>query len=511
MQTARRTSQFGANRSGDRGSLLITALLFSAVLGVALVSYLSLSRNALQVARRTLYVTDATNLAESGLEEALYCFKQAATSAGAVTAWTGWTISGKNALRTLDSVDRNQHAIGTVKVYVKGYSGGDTDPYVIAQATITPFDGSKPIVKVLRINLGMDCFFANGLVGINGISINKSGSSLSYDSNPTDSPTGPWKRYSTSLDRSKSSMVVVTGNLSVPSNYPLKGDLYLGSGVSKPSSLSVSGTIYTNYNGIFPMPDYPTAASVSQSENLSFSSPSSYWKSRRWWWLGVFRRHQSGYLPLTLPESGDLPAADGRYYYFCDKTTIGNLTIASGKNVTIVGTNTDMTGGLYLQTKSTLQIYIDGAINIGGWKNSDYWRNAFTAGDSAGALKLFTTTTQNCLINCDYPVYACVYAPNATLNLTGGWGTGWGNKSGDGWDKWGSWWWKRFFSSNAASDVVGSFVGKKLVVDDNIDFIFDEALLTSGAGRIWSLKGWSELNPLTEKTTIGTLTGDFLP
>ncbi len=317
MQPSRCSSRFAATRSRSRASLLITALLFSAVLGVALVGYLSLSRNALQLARRTLYMTDATNLAESGLEEALYCFKQAVTSAGATTAWTGWTISGKNAMRTLGSVERNHHAIGTVQVYVKGYSGGDTDPYVIAQATITPLDGTKPIVKILRINLGMDCFFANGLVGINGISINKSGSSLSYDSNPTGAPTGPWKRYVTSLDHAKTSMVVVSGNLSVPSNYPLKGDLYLGTGVSRPSSLSVSGNTYLNYNGIFPMPDYPTDSSVSQSLNLSFSSPSSYWKSRKWWWLATFKRHQSGYLPLTLPQSGDQPAADGRYYYFC--------------------------------------------------------------------------------------------------------------------------------------------------------------------------------------------------
>ena len=56
----------------ERGSMLITALLFCAGIAMVLGTYLSLSRTTLKVAHRTFFSSDAANLAEAGVEEALY-------------------------------------------------------------------------------------------------------------------------------------------------------------------------------------------------------------------------------------------------------------------------------------------------------------------------------------------------------------------------------------------------------------------------------------------------------
>ena len=77
----------------ERGSLLIVAMLLSAVIAVSLGSYLALGRNALTLANRSFYYNGALNIAETGIEEALWSFNQATAGVALATAWQGWDIS----------------------------------------------------------------------------------------------------------------------------------------------------------------------------------------------------------------------------------------------------------------------------------------------------------------------------------------------------------------------------------------------------------------------------------
>jgi hypothetical protein len=220
--------------AGRRGSVLLTALLFAAGLALVLGSYLSLSRTSLKVAHRTFFANDAANLAEAGLEEALACFNLMAAGTAPATAWTGWTISGANAMRSLPPLNRSQNAVGLIKVYVKGYDGSDAAPYVVAQATVTPFDGGAPVIKTVHLVIRRTAAtLAHGLVALNGLTLNNSTYVDSYISNPSGSPTGPWLVYSTSIDRSNASVVVLGGSVNIGSGQ-IRGDLYLGAGVAAP-------------------------------------------------------------------------------------------------------------------------------------------------------------------------------------------------------------------------------------------------------------------------------------
>src|SRR4051812_19324345 len=116
--------------NAQRGSVLLTAMLVAIVIAIALASYLSLGRTSLKLAHRTFFSSDASNLAEAGVEEALYCFNLVGAGTAPAVAWAGCTLSGASARRTLPPFNRDQNGVGIVKVFVQGYNGSDTAPYV---------------------------------------------------------------------------------------------------------------------------------------------------------------------------------------------------------------------------------------------------------------------------------------------------------------------------------------------------------------------------------------------
>jgi hypothetical protein len=438
--------------AGERGSMLLTAMLFAAGIALVLGSYLTLSRTSLKVAQRTFFANDAANLAEAGLEEALYCFKQMEAGTAAATAWNGWTFSGANAMRTLTPFNRDQNAIGVTKIYVKGYDGTDAAPYVIAQATVTPFDGGAPIIKTVHLVIRRSATtLAHGLVALTGLDLNNSAFADSFNSNPSASPTGPWLNYSSSIARSGASVVVLGGTVEIASG-KVYGNLYLGPGVAAPSSADYTGTVTTNYSATFPFPVYPTTTSVSRSYSLGST------------------------IPGLLPRVGDLPASDGRYYYFCSNTTIRNFVVTANRKISIIGTTTGMTSGITLPTTSSLHVYMDRALvlsggadlNVGGW---------------AGNLRIYTTTTLDCTIANNSQLVAWFQAPNAELRASG---------------------------NNSSNMLVGFFLAKFIFASGSMDFHFDESLQPVAAAATYDVTRWLDFQSAADRATVSGLTGGYL-
>jgi hypothetical protein len=440
---------FDARITSRRGSVLITALLLAIIIAVGLGAYLSLSRTSLKLSQRTFFGNDALNLAEAGLEEAIYSFNQ--MGAGSTGAWTSWTISGPNAMRTLPPFDRAQNGVGIVKVFVRGYDGSNATPLVISQATITPFDGGAPVTKTLQYALKNNTGYSmNGIVALNGLTIKGQGIADSFDSNPTENPNGPWLPYSSAIARANTRVIVPAGTLTL-GNGKVFGNLLIGPAVAVPPASQVTGFIQTNFNGTFKMPAPPTAAAVSQSYNLGAA------------------------IPAVLPAAGHLPAADGNYYYFCTGATVSNTTVPTGKNVVIVGTATGMGSGLTLQGTASCIIYIDGPVSCTGVINNGSW---------AGALRIFTTTSAACTIGNNGQIIACLYAPNAQLTASGGGNSGM---------------------------LVGYFLAKTITTTGHMDFHYDEALQPLSDGNPWELTQWLDLQTAADRASVSTVTNNFLP
>src|SRR3954470_16185058 len=68
----------------QRGTVLIVALIFAAILALSITSFLKLAGNASKLANRSFYLDGAQNLVDTGLEQALYSLNNSAltTTAG---------------------------------------------------------------------------------------------------------------------------------------------------------------------------------------------------------------------------------------------------------------------------------------------------------------------------------------------------------------------------------------------------------------------------------------------
>lgn len=496
-----------------RGSVLIVALLLASIISVSLVSYIKLCTTSLKLAHRTLLASTAGNLAEIGLEDAIWSFNQ--MGAGSATAWNTWgtpvttkvaaanvtrggsgytaaptvtfnggggngatataiitngavtdiqisnggsgytaapTVAfsggygnGATAVATHTSITRpeqtfalDQNATGRVKVYVAGHDGSYSSPVIVAKATITPYDGGAPIIRIVKVTMRFNGPFVNGVVAKNGLTWNGQPMADSWISNPTNSPTGPWVNYTVAGARANNTVADLTGTVELGAQGVVNGTLSMGATVTKSNKGTVNGTTNYNFSYQFNMPAYPTTASLDNYYNVGAT------------------------VPATLPRVLDNPnTTDGRYYYFAVGASFGT-TVVAGKNVTIVGSGTtNVSGTVNIPSTSTLKVYTDGTIN------GTFVNNAW-----AGALQLYTTTTAGTTINGNQNIKACIFAPNSPITGNGGGNTG------------------AFF---------GSFIGATVTSNGHMDFHYDESLGRIASAKPWSLTIWRELQTTAER------------
>ncbi len=371
----------------------------------------------------------------------------------------------RSARRTLATFPLDQNATGSVKVYVAGYDGYDGNPLIVAQSTITPYDSGTPVIKIIQVTLRFNGPFVNGVVAKNGINWNGNPMADSWNSNPSNSLTGPWTAYTVAGARANTTVADLTGTVDLGANGVVNGTLSLGSAVAYGNTGTVNGTKNYNFSYQFSMPAYPTTASLDKYYNIGSA------------------------VPATLPRIGDLAnTADGRYYYFVVAASFGSTTtVEAGKKVTIVGSGNSAVAGTItipaptvpIPTPASLFVYTDGSIMVTtGSNKTKYVNNAW-----AGALQLYTTTTADTTINGNENIRACIFAPNSAITGNGG------------------------GSSAAAGGFHGSFVGKTVTSNGHMNFHYDESLARIASAKPWSLTVWRELQTAAERAWYATQLG----
>ncbi len=183
------------SRKRPRGTILIVALLVLAFIAFVLGSYINLNLTTARLADRSYCSNVAFNLAETGAEEALWSFNQAA--GGSSTAWSEWHQSGTAAWKKFTGFDISPGTTGAVKVYVdntSAASGGQ--PKVVALGMATPFNAEQA-TKMIEITLRRRSLFAGGLVARESVSFLGTHPSVdSWDSDPDHNPATPPVPYS---------------------------------------------------------------------------------------------------------------------------------------------------------------------------------------------------------------------------------------------------------------------------------------------------------------------------
>lgn len=162
------------HRSSERGSALLAALCLATVLTIALGSYLTLCYRTLELSTRSLQGTQTVELAETGMEEALWALNK--------NDWSSWAISGTTATRTLSGFTFDNNVTGRVELTITSYNGTAGTRVVTVNGITLESDG-QTMRRTLSSTAGLAPLFVNALAGTTStVTFTSGGTVDSYDS-----------------------------------------------------------------------------------------------------------------------------------------------------------------------------------------------------------------------------------------------------------------------------------------------------------------------------------------
>ncbi len=476
-------TNFPSRDRSQRGSLLIVAMIMCAVIGISLVSYLNLGRNTMVTSNRALYSYASMNLAENGLEEAVYSLNKAVADPAYVWTANNWTTTGPsnvNARRRLPANNTttyafDQGATGFVRVYVYNYQGLAA-PKAVVRSTITLGGGdTRTIEKWVYVQLRKTSKFSNGLVAKNSLRFNGTNASVDSWNSHSDTPTTADDiRYSAGVrldNGSIGSISVAVGAVGV-NNADIWGYAATGAGLPSVGSQGRIGPFGTGL-GTMDM------TRVSSDFTASFdpvTAPTSG---------SAISAISASDLPLTLGTVGatttlSLPSITG------NGSSTNVLTIVG--DTTLVLTNTSGSSALSLTGNASiviapgakLTIYTAGDIALGGNGIANGGTTA-AASNNPIDFKIWgtSTTSQSIHVAGNGALSGIIYAPNGDVTINGN------------------------------GDVMGSVVANNITLTGNAAFHYDESLANFGGNNPYRVSKWKELTDATGADSRETYIADL--
>ncbi len=454
-------------RQRERGAVLIVALMLASIIAIALGSYLALSQSSLRLANRSFFNTGAMNVAETGVEEALWSFNQVAGGASASTAWSGWDYTdGITAKRTFTDFALSGGGTASVKVYVDNYNPtGSAQPKVVSQATITIPNETRTLSKTIETTLRRRSKFAMGLVAKNQITFNGNNASVdSWNSDPDNDPATAAVPYSAAVKRDSGSVgstSVAVGSVAI-NNADIWGFASVGSSGSTGLSVGSNGTVAafgqpqgtvdttrvaTDFTANFDSIADPSAGSVITSIGATLGT------------VGTTATYRfSGQINSSLTIAGNV-----------------TLILTAGAGATAIR----LTGGgdgINIPSGSSLTIYTAADVMIAG-------NGVLNSNTQPNTFQLWGTSTsgiaQNLEVKGNGSLQGVVYAPNANVRITGN------------------------------GDVLGSVVANNITVVGNAAFHYDEALANWGGSNPYGVIKWRELTTAADRAFYVTQLSSF--
>lgn len=471
---------FPSRLQSQRGSLLIVSMIMSAIIGISIASYIRLGLQSQKISNRALYNNGAINLAENGMEEAMYAINQMV--ADATYAWPSWTTDGtasdSSAWRKWSGYTFDQNATGIVRVYVYNYTGV-VAPRIVARSTVTLGGAtSAPIEKWIEISLSKTSKFANGLVAKNNISF--SGGNVLVDS------------YNSDPDNDGDPADVVPYSDASKNDNGSVGSISIAPAAVDPGNGTIYGYAATGGSGISVGPQgrigpFGTAEGDIADGHTSTDFSASF--------DNVTAPTTHSYTPIAADPT-DLPGAvppagDGKYYIELTQIRYNStLTVAADKEVILKITNSGTggggaliiggSGGIVLETGAKLIVYTAGEIAIAG----NGVTNGGTTNATAGPPINFqiwgtkTSPTQPISIKGNGVLSGIIYAPFASVSLNGG---------------------------GSSGSVLGSIVANDITVTGGGNFHYDESLANFGGGNPYRVTSWRELTTAAARNSFASV------
>lgn len=472
----------------ERGSVLLVALIFSALIAIALGSYLSLGTNAMQLSHRSLYNNAAMNLAETGLEESMWSINQILEDNA--NAWDGWTSLGSARKRSFGPFTLEQGVTGSVTVYVEHAPTSSTPtglaPIIHTKSTVVLPRGA-PIEKWITVELTRRSLFANGLLAKNSITFNGNTAMVdSYDSRKgvynQNLGSGEYNRYAEGPAASISVQADTfnLGNADIY-GYVSVGTTTVDAGLNVGPNGTVSGTL--GQQGVI---DYDRTTPNFTANLTDATAPS----------VGTYTANPpiTSIGSMTLPRATDVPTveADGthNYYIIANKIDIGGnasnqLVIEENKNVIIIltpttGTAIDVKGSasIVVQQNASLNIYTEANVAIGGNGVANDVANPPQNFMLWGTRPSTAASAQSISVAGNGQLSAVVYAPNANVTANGG---------------------------GSSGNIMGAIVGSNITVTGGSMFHYDMALAELNDEEPFGISIWNELTSAASRSAVASL------
>lgn len=195
-----------------RGSISLMTLCLISALGVAVGSYFALLTQTQRLGARQFQNDRVRELAEVGLEEALWALNQDNWAASGPTNGSAWATAGSDRSVTLSYGSLGQGATGQVVLTVRNYaSSGPTWPTIDVEAIVTLSDSSV-VRRKLQATTAPAPLFGNAIASVNkSVSFVAGGTIDSWNSDPDNNPATAAVAYSFTAGNSANYAAVVAG------------------------------------------------------------------------------------------------------------------------------------------------------------------------------------------------------------------------------------------------------------------------------------------------------------
>jgi hypothetical protein len=371
--------------AGERGSTLLVALIFAVCLAIVLASYAALSQVGLKTSTRNMHSVHSIELAEVGLEDALWAMNHNANN----TFWSpNWNRSAGIATKSASLGNPGivctypDGAIGYAYVTITNYDGSLNPTALSVQATgiVQPLDDYNinkrdVIMRAVQTTLTQAPLFTNAVAATNGgVQFNAGGTVDSYDSS-----IGP---YLLGTNSSSSAIIASSTNAQID-GVTVNG--YVASATSDPSYASNPITAQGHVSG-------------SPYQSLFDPVPI------------------SPQMPANTPASGAVGLIGATTPLYADNLVLDPLSTltVNGAVVISVAGNMDVEGQIVISPGSSLEILLKGdlALNGGGIDNQTHAPQSLSILSTAPS-----TSTPTYTIGSSTDFYGALYAPYANLSV----------------------------------------------------------------------------------------------
>jgi hypothetical protein len=436
--------------------VLVVALLFAALIALALGSYLNLNLSSARLAHRSFQQHAAFNLAEAGAEEALWSFNQSALKSP--EAWNDWTRDGGAAWRKIDGFDFGANAKGSVKVYVDNANPpAGARPKIVSLSSVEA-PGQSAVTKMIEITLARRSPFANGLTARENITFSGAKATVdSWNSDPDSDPATPAIPYSPPVRNDRGTVAAKTlvntaallnqatvwGFVSTGGTAPEVGSTGLIGPFGTPEGTIHPGRVATDFVANFPDIVAPDGGTVLDAfgPTLGTEGTATLWRASH--------LHLSGKETLTILGEVTLVLTGG-----LAPSIEAEGEPSAPRTLAIAGR-----GSLIIPEGSSLTIYLQGDALIAG-------NGVANANASPASLQIFGVGESRHSLNVvgNGILGSVVNAPHATFTVKG----------------------------NAS--LLGAVLAENIEFKGNVDFHYDEALANFGTNQPFGTNEWRSLS-----------------